>query len=117
MAQFFVGLEVEPGVGASRGMGPTGGVLSGGAGVPLAGGITGAGAPLIGGVPGVTTGPGAGMAPGKLGTMPGESRIGPSVAGTPKSNGTPSDWRYITGRYGPAQPLSSIIPPTIAAAA
>jgi hypothetical protein len=79
-------------------MGPTGGVLSGGAGVLLAGGITGAGEPLIGGVPGVTTDPGGGTAPGKLGTMPGESRIGPSVAGTPKSIGNPSDWRYIAGR-------------------
>jgi hypothetical protein len=68
-------------VGDWRGIGPVvDGVLSGGAGVGLAGGITGG---LNCGVPGVTTVPGITVAPGGTGNEPPLPNIGPSVTGTP----------------------------------
>jgi hypothetical protein len=61
-------------------MGPVGGVLSGGAGVPLAGGMIGG---LDGGVPGITTDPGITTVPGGAGYVVPLPSIGPSVTGTP----------------------------------
>jgi hypothetical protein len=72
-------------VGDMRGIGPVGGgVLSGGAGVPLAGGITGGfDGGIYGGVPGFTTDPGMIIVPDGTGYASPLPRIGPSVTGTP----------------------------------